>query len=318
MYKIRVIIPYFGKLPKMFKFWRQSALNNSSIDFLLLTDCSVEEDKNLKVVKMTFKDLREKIQNLFEFPIALNSPYKLCDFRGAYGEIFSEYLDEYDFWGFGDIDLIYGDIRSFITNEILQKYDVISGWGHFTLYRNNKFCNTFYKTHQDGFLYYVDVFKNPQNFVFDEYWHKGLSDLWTELYPQRIWNTKLFDDIKIPSSCFNFISVFHPEYSNNLIFRYDEGKLYRVYMKDNAICMEQTLYAHFQRRSFLKVVTNDVNNFLVVPNKILQDNGITISQLIKWGKKRDLQRKIFKKKNRLSQRIHSLKNSFYHIFFSRK
>ena len=85
-------------------------------------------------------------------------------------------------------------------------------------------------------------------------------------------------------------------------------------MKDNAICMEQTLYAHFQRRSFLQVETMNVNNFLVVPNKIIQDEVITITQLLKWGKKRDLQRKIFNKKNRLNQRIYHLKKSFYHIF----
>ena len=39
---------------------------------------------------------------------------------------FSEIIADYDFWGIGDIDIVYGDIRSFINDEILNEYDVIS------------------------------------------------------------------------------------------------------------------------------------------------------------------------------------------------
>jgi hypothetical protein len=36
----------------------------------------------------------------------------------AYGEIFANELHEYDFWGFSDIDLIWGNIRNFYTEEL--------------------------------------------------------------------------------------------------------------------------------------------------------------------------------------------------------
>ena len=58
---------------------------------------------------------------LVDFEIVLNEPYDLCDFKVAYGEIFQEYLEPYDFWGFCDCDLIYGDIRHFLTEELLEK-----------------------------------------------------------------------------------------------------------------------------------------------------------------------------------------------------
>ena len=49
---------------------------------------------------------------------------------------------EYDFWGYCDIDLIFGNIRKFITDDILDKYDKILSRGHFTLFRNKDSINT--------------------------------------------------------------------------------------------------------------------------------------------------------------------------------
>jgi hypothetical protein len=31
-----------------------------------------------------------------------------------------DYLKGYDFWGFGDLDLVYGDIRAFLTERVFH------------------------------------------------------------------------------------------------------------------------------------------------------------------------------------------------------
>ena len=55
-------------------------------------------------------------------------------------------------WGFVDTDLLLGNLRKFITNSMLQKYDIISGiehshsWGPFTLLRNKEETNTLFRT----------------------------------------------------------------------------------------------------------------------------------------------------------------------------
>lgn len=49
---------------------------------------------------MSFEEMCDKIQKHFEFKIELPAPYKLCDYRPAYGEIFQDEIREYDF---GDI-----------------------------------------------------------------------------------------------------------------------------------------------------------------------------------------------------------------------
>lgn len=74
--------------------------------------------------------------------ISSENPYKLCDIKPAYGQVFSEYIQDCDFFGFGDIDVVYGNIREFITESILEEYGLITTNdkrvnGHFCLLRNS-------------------------------------------------------------------------------------------------------------------------------------------------------------------------------------
>jgi hypothetical protein len=265
--RILIIIPYFGPFPKQFKFWLQSAYNNSTVDFLLITDQVLAGRDNVKVVSMTFIELKSFIQGKFDFPLSIKSPYKLCDFKPAYGYIFQQYIKDYDFWGFGDVDLVYGSIRNFYTNNVLSNFKVVSGFGHLTLYENSDFSNYFFKTNCSGFQFYQDSFSNPKNTVFDEYLHSGMSDLWQHLHPDLIYCLRSFDDILVPRLSFNFISVFNSKVSNNLIFEYLDGNLFRIFMNENhEIIREPTLYAHFQQRKFMKVKTDNLDHYLIIPN----------------------------------------------------
>ena len=40
-----------------------------------------------------FDDLAKRIRDFFDFEVSLEQPYKLCDFRPAFGDIFAEELD---------------------------------------------------------------------------------------------------------------------------------------------------------------------------------------------------------------------------------
>lgn len=71
-----------------------------------------------------------------------DTPMKLCDLKPFYGIIHSEMLkdDGYEWWGFGDIDLVYGNLDSIIKLTTKKKYNLISTHikciaGHFTLIR---------------------------------------------------------------------------------------------------------------------------------------------------------------------------------------
>jgi hypothetical protein len=76
--------------------------------------------------------------------------YKLCDLKPALGFIHQDILAGYDYYGFGDIDVIYGNLRKCLSPKMLTK-DMISTHpdrvsGHFCLLKNSgKMRNAFQK-----------------------------------------------------------------------------------------------------------------------------------------------------------------------------
>lgn len=109
--KIGLFLPYFGKFPNYFRLWIKSVAINPEIQFILITDQNLTATlpSNLRVIKKEFKDIQRLIKNKFnKLDISLDSPYKLCDFRPAYGYIFDNLIEKYglDYWGFCDPDVI--------------------------------------------------------------------------------------------------------------------------------------------------------------------------------------------------------------------
>lgn len=266
MASILIIIPYFGKLPDTFPFWYHSARNNHDVHFLFITDCDVEEGDNFKVLKMSFAELKERFDKALDMEVSLPSPYKLCDFKPVHGYVFAEEARGYDFWGFGDIDVVYGKIRHFFTDEILSRYDMLNGWGHLTLYRNNEFCNTFFMKRHGDFMTYTEAFTRPEYSCFDEY-YGGCSQVWDTFYPDRVYHCEsCLDDVRIQSRCEHFKSEFAEE-RNCLTFIYENENLYRVYFdKRYRRHKEPTLYAHFQKRYNWKIDVDDYSNYVVYPD----------------------------------------------------
>ena len=97
MKKILYIIPYFGKFPTLFPLWLESCRYNPTINWIIFTDDKTVYNypDNIEVIYTTFREIRKKTQELYDFPISLEKPYKLCDYRVAYGDIFSNYIDRY-------------------------------------------------------------------------------------------------------------------------------------------------------------------------------------------------------------------------------
>ena len=274
MKKIAIIIPYYGHFGSIMEFWIKSISNNPSIDFLLFTDLSINnKPQNLLTINLTFNELINLAQKNFEFKICAPDPYKFIDFRPAYGEIFSKYLKEYDFWGFCDTDLIFGDIRKFITDSLLDQYDKILAQGHFTLYKNTPEVNSIYKNCKEP--YYKQVFTFPLNCAFDEYY--GTSGYWAKYLTDRFYRKILFDDLDCYK--YEFTPLFKKNIGKYYIYSYENGKLFRIYELNHKIHKEETMYVHFQKRK-MKLATSPSNYFLMIPNVfIAYNNNINIDTL---------------------------------------
>jgi hypothetical protein len=267
MKKILVIIVYFGKLPSLYKAWLKSISNNKSIDFLLLYDdnVTINSTNNLRVVKSTLKDFKTVIQNEFGKEVSLQHAYKICDFRPFFGKIFREEIKGYDFYGYSDIDIIYGDLRKFFNDEILNSYDKIFKWGHFTLIKNSEFNLTLYS--KLGSLYnFEQVFTSNENYAFDE--TTGfLSILLTNngsLYDKE---SDYVDFNKFSSQLLLKKHILNHNHHKQL-FLWLDGKLFHGFFERGELKMQEKCYFHFQWK---KIYFDDSsnNNFYFTSFKII-------------------------------------------------
>lgn len=170
-HNVAIVIPYFGKWPAWFEFFLQSCRYNTSVTWLFYTDCKIPDIKEeyIRFFHFTLEDFNRLASLRTGVAINIRHPYKLCDLKPAYGDIFAEHLIDFDFWGYGDIDLIYGNFDQFFSDEILDRYDVFSNHdefisGHLCIIRNSPDAVSLYR--KGGA--YKKVFKDPFYTGFDE------------------------------------------------------------------------------------------------------------------------------------------------------
>ena len=170
MKSICYIVPYFGILPENFQIWLLGCKYNPTIDWIIYTDDKrcFDYPKNVKVQYCSFEEMKKRIQSFYDFEVDLSRPWRLALMKPAYGEIFSDDLKGYDFWGYCDIDLMWGDIRKFYTEEILNNFERIGFQGHSTLFPNNIKLNLQYRTIIPNQINYIDVFSGKLDFSWDE------------------------------------------------------------------------------------------------------------------------------------------------------
>lgn len=219
MTKIAVILCYFGKLPENFSLFAESCRRNATIDFLLFTDDTPTHlPENMHLHPTTFAALQRRVAGCFDFAITLHTPYKLCDYKPAYGEIFAPELSGYDFWGYGDMDLVFGDLRTYFTEDKLRKYDKFYAFGHLSLYRNTPENNAVYR--QPVGMDYHKAFTTREIAVFDEI--NGISAKYKALglpfYDRQDYAdiTKASDRLAITDVGITADNQLHPNYSEQI------------------------------------------------------------------------------------------------------
>jgi len=263
MKSICLIMPYFGEFPPWFKFWLKTCEYNPTVEWFFLTDQDFPENcpPNVKHFKADLEYFNQLATSTLGFDINLTFPYKICDLRPAFGKIFQQVICNYDFWGFGDIDLIYGNIRKFCSDEVLKRYDIISArekflTGHFTLYRNVDKVNDLYK----AMRWHKFLFQHKEYKKFDE---KHMTAI--VKYQARGINT-LFQDFAGSDGGW-CLKKWHKQYGWSIDF--DNGTL------ANSISKDEYMYFHFYNlKQEGKVVVPDIK---VVPSKFsITDKGFTI------------------------------------------
>ena len=98
--KCVLIVVYLGQWPVWFPAFLLSCKQNPDFDWLIFSDCPIPEVEipNVKFIPFSMEKFNCLASKKLALPINIEFPYKLCDFRPAFGILFEEYIREYSFW----------------------------------------------------------------------------------------------------------------------------------------------------------------------------------------------------------------------------
>lgn len=316
------IIPYFGKLPYYFLLWMHTARYSKRFDFWIFTNdrSIVSNAPNVKIINQSFEEFTALVQSKFNFKIGLTTPRKLCDFKPTYGFIFEDQISQYDYWGFCDIDLLWGDIDNLVPLD--KNYDKLYVHGHMTLLKNTPEINRLFMKSVQGYETYKSLLSAEDNHVFDEH-SDGLN---INLIAKQNGISTYFDYSMADINPFSYLfKIAKYDYSSvckkgrkvifppkrKILFYWQKGKLtkFELYSDDNILC-ESVRYLHFQKRNLeIEDGANSATSFIIVPNKIIPYTGEIDSSLIKrLVKDKLIYTKYFELKfNSIKKRLHGKK-----------
>lgn len=306
MNRVCFISVYFGIIPDFFRTFLDSCKWNNNYDWLIVHDKTINVDlpQNVTELVIDFDDFRELINEKVGISIPSITPYKVCDYRPAFGVIFEEYLRQYEFWGICDNDLLLGKLDHFIDDIILNSYDKIFTMGHMSIVRNNKKCNWLFTEETMNSRNYKDVFLDVNNQIYDEF--RGFTEKFCDK-GFRVYKEKLCADVSSKSGRIRinepwFIKCIQPQnqfikYSKarnyrHQVFWLSNGQVFRTFCAGRNIRTEEYMYIHKLDYAFHGLL-NEGSSVLITPKgyiedkefiKKLESKNITPKELDKYNK----------------------------------
>lgn len=283
-YKITVVTAYFGNFPNFYPLYLKTLAANPDVDFLLFTDNTLAAPPaNLRVIRTTLAEVEQWAKQNTGHPEAvISTPYKLCDYKPMYGQIFREYLHGCDFWGHSDIDLLYGNLRRFWPDHVLEQYDKIGYLGHLTLYRNTPENNRRWELPGGKFPLEL-VLTRPQSFAWDEF--NGMYRIY-ENNNIPFYKEVHYLDLCRPARRFCLRNRKNPKYPRNpddhpyQIFYWQNGEIFRTWFSGNEVHTEPFQYIHFIGRKFpdLGFSPEDYPIFMCTPDGFVPLAELTLTR----------------------------------------
>lgn len=176
MDKVGLLCCFLGnkRPPQYLRLFIDSCRYNNDIDFHLFTEWDYTEyeiPNNIKPHKFSHAEFNRLASAKCNIEINILHGYKLCDLKPAWPHIFEDYIKDYTYVGWFDIDLIFGRINHFFYNFINHNSDLYFSItkeyssGALTIIKNTPTMRLLYQQAK-GWQY---IFQNQRHFAFDEY-----------------------------------------------------------------------------------------------------------------------------------------------------
>ncbi len=278
---IAFIVPYFGRFNNYFQLWLNSCAANPTIDWFIFTDDKRDYDypPNVHVAYTTLNKIKQRAEKALSCQVCLEKPYKLCDFKPFYGVMFAEELQGYDFWGYCDVDLVWGDIRHFVTEDLLTNNYKLFSHGHCTILRNMEVVNRFYLLEAEGVIPWQKVVSSPYSFLYDEF--DQTNGIFEKHFPDKFhWETAAFDanynarSLRPTRTTVQWMKAIDTDY----VFHWAEGRLTGLCIAtDGTMQGQDFMYLHLQKRKICCEISpsTTITECIILHDKITRSIPVT-------------------------------------------
>jgi GR25 family glycosyltransferase involved in LPS biosynthesis len=115
--KLILITVWFGKLPEYFDLWLYT-LKDMNYDVLFVTDQKINNiPNNVKYLNLTMKQFNNHLNKKTGYDVNIKSVAKLVDVKPLFGFLFNEFINNYEYWGWTDVDMLMGDITKILYDD---------------------------------------------------------------------------------------------------------------------------------------------------------------------------------------------------------
>lgn len=146
--RVAIVNTFFGTPPPWLPAFFRSCQTNADVQWLIYADFDVPAPPNVSIRRTELREFNDRASAVLGTTIAIEPARvrKICDFKPLYGLMFADDLREFDWWAYSDLDVIWGDVRRFVTDDLLNTQIVVSPrqrklGGHGTFWRNTETNN---------------------------------------------------------------------------------------------------------------------------------------------------------------------------------
>ena len=113
---------WFGPIPDYFWYHYETTKNLNGFDFLFITD-QLDfnlDSENYRVMYLDKFSLENLLYVKTKHRIKIPNNKKICDLKASLGDLFYNDIKDYEYFGFYDIDTLFGDINK--INDSIRTY----------------------------------------------------------------------------------------------------------------------------------------------------------------------------------------------------
>jgi hypothetical protein len=161
--RVAIVNTFFGSPPPWLPAFFRSCQTNADVQWLIYADFDAPAPPNVSIRRTDLREFNARASAVLGTTITIDPARvrKICDFKPLYGLMFADDLREFDWWAYSDLDVIWGDVRRFVTDDLLNTQIVVSPrqrklGGHGTFWRNTEANNRTFEIVPDVIAHLTD------------------------------------------------------------------------------------------------------------------------------------------------------------------